>query len=56
MNVLLDTCACTAPIHRDLFDRVLVGLAQAHALPVLTSDQDIANPGVCEDTLVIRRS
>ena len=34
-------------IHRDPFDRVLVVLAQAHALIVLTSDEDIAKyPGV----------
>ena len=34
-------------IHRDPFDRVLVVLAQALALTVLTSDEDIANyPGV----------
>lgn len=42
-------CAATAlpPIHRDPFDRVLVALAQAHALTVLTSDQNIPKyPGV----------
>ncbi|MBM3883902.1 MAG: type II toxin-antitoxin system VapC family toxin [Verrucomicrobia bacterium] len=37
--------ACAAallpPIHRDPFDRVLAALAQAHALTILTSDQDI---------------
>ena len=43
--------ACTAaalpPIHRDPFDRVLVVLAQAYALIVLTSDEDIPKyPGV----------
>lgn len=42
-------CAAAAlpPIHRDPFDRVLVALAQAHALTILTSDQDIGKyPGV----------
>lgn len=42
-------CAAAAlpPIHRDPFDRVLVALAQAHALTILTSDQDISQyPGV----------
>ena len=36
-------CAAAAlpPIHRDPFDRVLVALAQQHALTVLTSDVDI---------------
>jgi PIN domain nuclease of toxin-antitoxin system len=38
--------ACAAavlpPIHRDPFDRVLVALAQAQALTVLTSDDHIA--------------
>ena len=43
--------ACAAavlpPIHRDPFDRVLVALAQAHALTVLTSDENIRKyPGV----------
>ena len=43
--------ACAAadlpPIHRDPFDRVLVALAQAHALTVLTSDENIGKyPGV----------
>ena len=43
--------ACTAAalplIHRDPFDRVLVALAQAHALTVLTSDENIPKyPGV----------
>lgn len=43
--------ACAAavlpPIHRDPFDRVLVALAQAHALTVLTCDEHIAKyPGV----------
>ena len=34
-------------IHRDPFDRVLVALAQAHALTVLTSDENIGKyPGV----------
>lgn len=39
------TVACAAaalpPIHRDPFDRVLVALAQARTLTVVTSDQDI---------------
>lgn len=38
--------ACTAadlpPLHRDPFDRVIVALAQAHGLTVLTSDENIA--------------
>jgi PIN domain nuclease of toxin-antitoxin system len=36
-------CAAAAlpPIHRDPFDRVLVALAQAHTLLVLTSDENI---------------
>ena len=43
--------ACAAAglplIHRDPFDRVLVALAQAHALTVLTSDENIGKyPGV----------
>jgi PIN domain nuclease of toxin-antitoxin system len=43
--------ACVAaalpPIHRDPFDRVLVALAQAHAIPILTSDDNIAKyPGI----------
>jgi PIN domain nuclease of toxin-antitoxin system len=43
--------ACAAAglplIHRDPFDRVLVALAQAHALTVLTSDEHIPKyPGV----------
>ena len=42
-------CAAAALplIHRDPFDRVLVGLAQTHALTVLTSDENIPKyPGV----------
>jgi len=42
-------CAAAAlpPIHRDPFDRVLVALAQANTLTVLTSDGNIAKyPGV----------
>ena len=42
-------CAAAALplIHRDPFDRVLVALAQAHALTVLTSDLNIAEyPGI----------
>jgi PIN domain nuclease of toxin-antitoxin system len=37
-------CAAAAlpPIHRDPFDRVLVALAQANTLTVLTSDGNIA--------------
>ncbi|PYQ93010.1 MAG: PIN domain nuclease [Acidobacteria bacterium] len=43
--------ACAAAglplIHRDPSDRVLVALAQAHALTVLTSDENIGKyPGV----------
>ncbi len=36
-------CAAAAlpSIHRDPFDRVLVALAQAHSLAILTSDQNI---------------
>lgn len=37
--------ACAAamlpPVHRDPFDRVIVALAQARRLPVLTSDENI---------------
>ena len=42
-------CAAAAlpPLHRDPFDRVIVALAQAHGLTVLTSDQNIDKyPGV----------
>ena len=42
-------CAAAALplIHRDPFDRVLVALAQAHALTILTSDENISKyPGV----------
>jgi PIN domain nuclease of toxin-antitoxin system len=42
-------CAAAAlpAIHRDPFDRVLVALAQADMLTILTSDQDIPKyPGV----------
>lgn len=37
-------CAAAAlpPIHRDPFDRVLIALAQAHDLVILTSDEHIA--------------
>ena len=35
------TAAALPSIHRDPFDRVLVALAQAHALTILTSDKDI---------------
>ena len=39
------TCAAAALplIHRDPFDRILVALAQAHALTILTSDENIPN-------------
>lgn len=45
-EVPLDTviaCAAAAlpPLHRDPFDRVIVALAQAHGLTVLTSDENI---------------
>jgi PIN domain nuclease of toxin-antitoxin system len=45
------TVACAAaalpPLHRDPFDRILVALAQTHALTILTSDEDIPKyPGV----------
>jgi PIN domain nuclease of toxin-antitoxin system len=43
------SCAAAAlpAIHRDPFDRVLVALAQANMLTILTSDQDIPKyPGV----------
>ena len=42
-------CAAAAlpPIHRDPFDRVLVALAQALALTIVTSDENIQKyPGV----------
>ena len=45
----LSACAAAAlpPIHRDPFDRVLVALAQAHSLIVLTSDENIPKyPGI----------
>jgi PIN domain nuclease of toxin-antitoxin system len=41
-------CAAAAlpPLHRDPFDRVLVAVAQMHALTVLTADEHIAKyPG-----------
>ncbi len=39
--------AALPPIHRDPFDRILVALAQAHALTILSSDDHIAKyPGV----------
>jgi PIN domain nuclease of toxin-antitoxin system len=43
--------ACAAAglpfLHRDPFDRVIAALAQAHQIPVLTSDQNIGKyPGV----------
>ena len=45
-EVLLEgSLACAAcalpPIHKDPFDRVIVALAQAHGLTVLTSDENI---------------
>ena len=42
-------CAAAAlpPVHRDPFDRVLVALAHAHVLTVLTSDDNIPKyPGI----------
>ena len=42
-------CAAAAlpSIHRDPFDRILVALAQAHALTILSSDEHIAKyPGI----------
>ena len=42
-------CAAAAlpPVHQDPFDRVIVALAQTHALTVLTSDENIRKyPGV----------
>lgn len=42
-------CAAAAlpPIHRDPFDRILVALAQAQALTILTADEHIARyPGI----------
>jgi PIN domain nuclease of toxin-antitoxin system len=41
-------CAAAAlpPVHRDPFDRVIVALAQANALTVLSSDQNIPQYGV----------
>ena len=37
-------CAAAAlpPVHRDPFDRIIVALAQAHSLTVLTSDEHIS--------------
>ena len=51
-EVLVDAplaCAACAlpPLHKDPFDRVIVALAQAHGLTVLTSDENIGRyPGV----------
>jgi PIN domain nuclease of toxin-antitoxin system len=51
-ELLLDAptaCAAAAlpPLHRDPFDRVAVAVAQAHALTILTSDDNIPKyPGV----------
>ena len=42
-------CAAAAlpPLHRDPFDRIIVALAQARGLTVLTSDENIRKyPGV----------
>ena len=42
-------CAAAALplVHRDPFDRILVALAQAHALTIITSDENIPKyPGV----------
>ncbi len=38
-----DACAAAAlpPIHRDPFDRVIIAIAQARGLTVLTSDENI---------------
>lgn len=40
-------CAAAAlpPLHRDPFDRVIVALAHAHGLTVLTSDENIRKYG-----------
>ena len=52
LEVPLDSevsCAAAAlpPLHRDPFDRVMVALAQAQSLTVLTSDENIPKyPGV----------
>jgi PIN domain nuclease of toxin-antitoxin system len=48
LDARLACAAAALPlIHRDPFDRVLVALAQAHSLPILTSDQNIPKyPGV----------
>ena len=44
---ILCAAAALPPIHRDPFDRVLVAIAQSHALTVLTSDKNIRKyPGV----------
>ena len=51
-EILLDSptaCAAAAlpPIHRDPFDRVMVAVAQARALTILTSDRTITKyPGI----------
>ena len=39
----MNACAAAALplLHRDPFDRVIVALAQAHGVPVLTSDENI---------------
>ena len=42
VDAALACAACTLPpIHRDPFDRMIVALAQAHGLAVLTSDENI---------------
>ena len=42
LDAALACAACALPpIHKDPFDRVIVALAQAHGLAVLTSDENI---------------
>ncbi len=42
VDAALACAACALPsIHNDPFDRIIVALAQAHGLPVLTSDENI---------------
>jgi PIN domain nuclease of toxin-antitoxin system len=48
VDAALACAAAALPfIHRDPFDRVIAALAQAHGIPVLTSDENIGKyPGV----------
>lgn len=45
-SVTACAAAALAPVHRDPFDRVMVALAQARGLIVLTSDENLPKYGV----------